>query len=56
MTACFGIDCSRCKSYLENNYNLCIECNDYPCNELQYELDHNHEARENLEKLKQGTI
>jgi hypothetical protein len=43
------------KCCIENNYNSCIECNDYPCKELQFELDHNPEAGKNLEKLKQET-
>ena len=44
--------CKMRKCCIEKGYNSCIECADYPCKELQFELDNNPEAKENLENLK----
>lgn len=38
---------------INNGYDTCIECTGYPCEELQFELDHNPEAKDNLERLRQ---
>lgn len=45
--------CKMRKCCIERKYNSCIECDEFPCPELKSELDHNPEAIENLEKLKQ---
>ncbi len=45
--------CKMRKCCIERNYNSCIECGDFPCTELQFELSNNPEAIKNLEKLKQ---
>ena len=37
---------------IEKGYDSCIECSEFPCKELQFELDHSPEARRNLEKLR----
>ena len=37
---------------VEKKYDSCIECNEYPCKDLQSELDHSPDAKNNLEKLK----
>jgi hypothetical protein len=47
--------CKMRKCCIEKNYNSCIECFEFPCLELQFELDNNPEAGENLEKIKQET-
>ena len=47
--------CKMRKCCIDKNYNSCIECNDYPCKELQFELDNNPEAGKNHAKLKQDT-
>ena len=44
--------CKMRKCCIEKNFNSCIECADYPCEELQFELNHNPEAKENLARLK----
>ncbi|HPQ45423.1 MAG TPA: DUF3795 domain-containing protein [Syntrophales bacterium] len=37
---------------VEKGYDSCIECGDFPCEELQFELTINPEAQDNLAKLK----
>lgn len=37
---------------MEKGYYSCIECFDFPCSELQFELNNTPEAKENLKKLK----
>lgn len=37
---------------IEKDYDSCMECADFPCKELQFELDSNPEAEDNLKKLK----
>ena len=44
--------CKMRKCCIEKGFNSCIECSDFPCKELQFELDNNPEAKDNLEKLK----
>jgi hypothetical protein len=44
--------CKMRKCCIEKNYGSCIECDDFPCKELQFELDHSPEAKKNLEKLR----
>lgn len=44
--------CKMRKCCLSQGFSSCIECTDYPCKELQAELDIIPGARENLEKLK----
>lgn len=44
--------CKMIKCCIENGYYSCIECSDYPCKELQFELNNNPEAKDNLLKLK----
>lgn len=39
--------CKMRKCCISKSYNSCIECDEYPCKELQFELDNNPEAREN---------
>lgn len=48
--------CKMRKCCIDKNFYSCIECTEFPCSELQSELDHNPEAVENLEKLKQESI
>ena len=46
---------SKCKMRqccIDKNYNSCIECFDFPCHELELELNINPDARKNLEKLR----
>jgi hypothetical protein len=43
--------CKMRKCCIENGYNYCIECADFPCKELQSELDNNTNAKDNLKKL-----
>ena len=44
--------CKMRKCCIEQSFNSCIECDDYPCKELQFELDNNPDAKKNLEYLK----
>ena len=44
--------CKMPKCCIEKEYDSCIECADFPCKELQFELDNVPDARANLEKLK----
>jgi hypothetical protein len=44
--------CKMRKCCIEKKYNSCIECVDFPCKELQFELDNSPEALDNLKKLK----
>jgi len=44
--------CKMRKCCIENKYNSCIDCTDFPCKELQFELDNNPEAKDTLKKLK----
>ena len=44
--------CKMRKCCIEKAYNSCIECVDFPCKELQFELDNSPEAIDNLKKLK----
>lgn len=44
--------CKMRKCCIEKKYDSCIECVDFPCKELQFELDNSPEAKENLNKLK----
>lgn len=44
--------CKMRKCCIEKEYDSCIECTDFPCRELQFELDNVPDARDNLEKLK----
>ena len=44
--------CKMRKCCIEKGCYSCIECSDFPCKELQFELDNNPEAKDNLEKLK----
>jgi hypothetical protein len=44
--------CKMRKCCIEKNYDSCIECAGYPCDELQFELDNNPEAKENLETFR----
>jgi len=44
--------CKMRKCCNDNGFNSCIECSDFPCKELQFELDNTPEAKENLKKLK----
>jgi hypothetical protein len=37
---------------IKKKYESCIECSDFPCKELQFELDNSTEAKSNLFKLK----
>lgn len=37
---------------IEKGYESCIECSTFPCKELQFELDHSAEAKNNLLKLR----
>ena len=46
---------NRCKMRhccIDKDYNSCIECSDFPCNELELEIKNKPEARENLEKMR----
>jgi len=43
--------CKMRKCCVEEEYNYCIECADFPCKELQFELDINPEAKDNLNML-----
>ena len=43
--------CKMRQCCIDKNYNSCIECPDFPCKELEFELNNTPEARENLEKL-----
>lgn len=36
---------------VEKEYESCIECSGFPCKELQSELDHSVDAKNNLVKL-----
>lgn len=42
--------CKMRSCCVEKGYDFCFECADFPCKELQFELDHNPEAKGNLEK------
>ena len=44
--------CAMRKCCVEKHYETCIECGDFPCKDLQAELDHVPDARSNLEKLR----
>ena len=44
--------CKMRKCCIEKKYDSCIECADFPCKELQFELDNVPDARDNLEKLR----
>jgi hypothetical protein len=44
--------CKIRKCCLEKEYDSCIECNDFACEDLQFVLNHAPEARQNLEKSK----
>ena len=44
--------CAMRKCCVEKHYETCIECGDFPCADLQAELDHVPDARSNLEKLR----
>ena len=44
--------CKMRQCCLNKNFTSCIECSDYPCKELEFELNNTPEARENLEKMK----
>lgn len=44
--------CKMRKCCIEKNYNACIECHDFLCKELAFELTNTPEARDNLEKLR----
>ncbi|MDA3918306.1 MAG: DUF3795 domain-containing protein [Deltaproteobacteria bacterium] len=42
--------CKMRQCCIDKNYNSCIECSDFPCKELQFELDHSPEAKKKLVK------
>ena len=44
--------CKMRQCCIEKQYNSCIECSEFPCKELQFELNNNPEAKGNLEKLR----
>ncbi len=44
--------CKMRKCCIENGYYSCIKCSDFPCKELQFELNNTPEAKDNLKKLK----
>ena len=44
--------CKMRQCCINHGYESCIECADFPCKELQFELTHNPEAEDNLQKLK----
>lgn len=44
--------CKMRKCCIEKKYNSCIECADFLCKELQFELNNNPEAIDNLRKLR----
>lgn len=44
--------CKMRKCCIEKQYDSCIECSDFPCKELRFELDHSPDAEKNLAKLK----
>ena len=44
--------CKMRQCCTSKEFNSCIECTDFPCKELQFELDHNPEAIDNFKKLK----
>jgi len=44
--------CKMRKCCIKNGYYSCIECSDFPCKELQFELNNTPEAKDNLKKLK----
>ena len=44
--------CKMRKCCIDKNYDSCIECSDFPCNELEFEFKNAPEARKNLEKLR----
>jgi len=44
--------CKMRQCCIGKKYNSCIECSDYPCKELEFELNNTPEARKNLEKLR----
>ena len=46
------ISCKMRKCCISKEYISCIECAHFPCKELQFELEHNPEAIDNLKKLK----
>ncbi len=48
--------CKMKKCCIENKFNSCIECHDYPCKELQFELNNNPDAKDNLEKMKADRV
>jgi len=43
--------CKMHKCCIDKGFYSCIECSEFPCKELQSELDHNPEAKDNLNKL-----
>jgi len=43
--------CKMRRCCIGNGYHSCIECPDFSCKELQFELDNNPEAIENLKKM-----
>ena len=44
--------CKMRRCCIENGYYSCIECADFACEELAFELANTPEAKENLNKLK----
>ena len=46
--------CKMRKCCIEKAYDSCIECADFPCKELQFELDNSPEAIDNLKKLQKA--
>lgn len=44
--------CKMRKCCIENGFFSCIECPNFPCKELQFELNNTLEAKDNLNKLK----
>ena len=44
--------CKMRKCCIGKAYHSCIECADFPCKELQFELDNNPGAMDNLKRLK----
>lgn len=44
--------CKMRECCIEKDYYSCIECSDFPCKELQFELNHNPDAEQNLKNLK----
>lgn len=44
--------CKMRRCCADNGFYSCIECSDFPCKELQFELEHSPEAKRNLESFK----